>query len=55
MQSVNYRYCLREDMVPIEGSPAFNNANVLWLKDAVGHLQKNAEHIQGLNDLIGVR
>jgi hypothetical protein len=55
MQSVSYRYPSSEDMMPTEGLSPFNSPNVLWLKDAVGYLQKNAEYIQEFNDFIGVR
>jgi len=55
MQSITYRYSLREDVSPIEGLPSFDNLNVLWPKDLVDYLQKNAEYIREFNDFIGAR
>jgi hypothetical protein len=55
MRSIAYKYSLREDMTLIEGLPSSDNLELLWPKDAIDHLQKNAEYIRWFNDFIGVR
>jgi iron(III) transport system substrate-binding protein len=49
MQSLNYKYSIREGMAPLGGIPSLDNLNILRPKNATEYAIKRSEYIQEFN------
>jgi len=52
MQRLNYKYSVREDVIPLEGIPSLDTLNILLPKNAVEYGEKRSEYIQEFNGFI---